>query len=437
VIFHVNHQLRGVESDRDEDFVRNLAAQLGLPVFVLRATVPEGNLEQEARRVRYRFFTGQMAEGRCDVVATGHTLDDQAETVLSRFLRGSGTAGLSGIRPVTDSGVIRPLLDLRRTDIRKWLNEEGLRWQEDCSNLNKDFLRNRVRLEIMPQLVALNPSLAGTLAGTAEWAQAEEAYWIDEVIRLQQQHLRPEREAVLIEMGSFLRLPLAVQRRLLRRAVEMVRGSLRGIDFRHVEAMRSLMSTREGSGRIQLPDLDVYRSFDWLRFAPIGYDSRLERNFEVELAVPGTTPLPKRLITIEMELVTGPHVYNEHVDALDSDRCAGSLVLRNWRPGDRYCPAGRTGDEKIKTLFQEHRIPLWQRRHWPVISLGDSIVWTRRFGAAREYAAGPDSQRVLLVRESGESKDACRASVTSVGREWQRVGSRQQPVSGERGAEVS
>ena len=120
-VLHVNHGLRGAESDRDEEFVRALGLQYGLPVHVLAATVLPGNIEQEARQARYDFFARQIAAGTCDAVATGHTLDDQAETVLYRFLRGAGTAGLSGIRPVTESGIIRPLIGLRGDEIRSWL----------------------------------------------------------------------------------------------------------------------------------------------------------------------------------------------------------------------------------------------------------------------------------------------------------------------------
>ena len=381
----------------NEAFVRDLAHRLDLPVYVLRAPVPDGNIEQEARQVRYEFFEEQIASGYCDAVATGHTLDDQAETVLSRFLRGSGTAGLSGILPVTGSGVVRPLLNLRRAEIREYLQCKAIPWKEDCSNTDTGFLRNRLRLDVMPLLLDVNPALAQVLAGTAEWAQAEEAFWFDELSRLESLHLRRDRETVLVEMGSFIPLPLAVRRRLARRAVQIVRGSLRGIEFRHVEAILSLTYTREGSGRIQLPDLDIYRSFDWLRFAPSGYDARLERDFEIGLSVPGLTSLPERRLAIEAELTAVPDVYNKRVDALDFGACAGPLTLRNWRPGDRL------DSEKIKTLFQEHRIPLWQRRSWPVIALGDSIVWTRRFGVARQYAAGPAGGPRLTIRECGES----------------------------------
>jgi len=414
-VLHVNHGLRGSESDGDEEFVRALASLYGLPIHVLAAPVLTGNVEQEARRARYDFFVEQISSGTCEAVATGHTLDDQAETVLYRFLRGAGTAGLSGIRPATASGIIRPLIELRRDEIRSWLTDRNIPWREDQSNQNPEFLRNRIRLQHLPELSAsVNPALPEVLASTADWAQAEEDYWTAELDRLEPLYLIEQPEIILISTSPFLELPVAVQRRLLRRAVERVRGSLRAIDFRHVEAIRAMMATREGSGRIQLPDLDVYRSFDWLRLAPFGIDSRLERDFEAPLAIPGRTEVPERQLTIEMELLDNPDVYNREVQALDWERCAGSLSeglrLRNWRPGDRYQPQGRTAAEKIKTLFQECRVPLWERRTWPVV-VAETILWSRRFGVASEFAAGLESGKILTIREVTESKPHGGASI--------------------------
>jgi tRNA(Ile)-lysidine synthase len=423
-VLHVNHKLRGADSDGDESFVAELAGCLGLPFHIAVRPVPEGNVEQEARRARYAFFRDRVAAGDCDAVATGHTLDDQAETVLSRFLRGAGTAGLSGIRPVTREGIVRPLLGVRREEIRAWLRGNNVSWREDCTNAQKEFLRNRLRLDIMPQLATLNPSLADVLASTAEWARAEEAWWDAELDRLECEILDIRPETVLFQTAVFLNQPVAVQRRLLRRAVERVKGSLRAIDFHHIEAVRGLTQSREGSGRIQLPGLDVYRSFDWLRLAPVGFDSRLERDFETPLNAPGVTILPNRPLTIEMQLVTPATVYNGQMDVLDWERCEGPLTLRNWRPGDSYAPLDESGSvsgrTKIKTLFQENRVPLWERRHWPVIVSGASIVWARRFGVAGEFAAGPSSRRVLAIREisgpqSGESKRISRASIEAGG----------------------
>jgi tRNA(Ile)-lysidine synthase len=400
-VLHINHKLRGDESDADEAFVRALAENAGLPFHAAPLPPGGGNTEQEARRLRYAFFADCIAAGFCDCVATGHTLDDQAETVLFRFLRGSGSAGLSGIRPSTADGVIRPLLKLRRSEIRAWLTHRDIVWREDASNADVDYRRNRIRKNILPELEQLNPSLPDVLASTADWAQAEEDYWAGELDRLEPAYLDAGTETILLRIEPFAQLPLAVQRRLLRRAIERVRGDLRAIGFHHVEAIRGLMATREGSGRIQLPDLDVYRSFDQLRLAPQHFDARVERNFSVPLAVPGETRVPERKLVIRTELSAPGAVYNSEVNALDSARCRGSLHVRNWRPGDRLERAGDGGAAvRIKTLFQEHRIPLWERRRWPVIVIGDSIVWTRRFGVAREFAASADSESILLISDS-------------------------------------
>jgi len=387
-----------------------------LPVHVLAAPVEAGNIEQEARRARYEFFAHHVAAGTCDAVATGHTLDDQAETVLYRFLRGAGTAGLSGILPETLSRVIRPLLAFRRNEIREYLAARNLPWREDASNYNVDLARNRIRLHHLPDLAAsLNPGLSETLATTAIWAQGEEDYWSAELDRLESVYFIAKSETILVSTKPFLALPIAVQRRLLRRGIERVRGSLRAIDFQHIEHMRAMMSTPEGSGRLQLPGLDIYRSFDWLRLAPIGIDSRLERDFEVPLNVPGRTEVKDRQLTIDMELVDKRHVYNGVVQGLDWGKCTGStpsqqLRLRNWRPGDQYRPQGRAEAEKIKTLFQENRIPLWERRTWPVIIQSDTIIWSRQFGVASHLAAGPDSQIILTIHEPMESNHQGAAS---------------------------
>ena len=399
-VLHVNHKLRGQESDADEDFVHELADKLNLPFHVATLPPAEGNTEQEARRHRYTFFAECIAKTICDAVATGHTLDDQAETVLFRFLRGSGTAGLSGIRPATAQHVIRPLLVLRRSEIRQYLTARSHPWREDSSNANQDYQRNRIRKTILPDLAQLNPSLPEVLASTATWAQAEEEYWTQELNRLEPQYLTAHPETILIEIEPFAKIPLAVQRRLLRRAVERVRGDLRAIGFHHIEAIRALMASREGSGRIQLPELDVYRSFDLLRLAPQHFDARIERNFSVPMTIPGETAVPERSLTIVMELVTPSHVYNGDVNALDWGRVPGPLELRNWRPGDQLERPGHSGAAvKIKTLFQEYRVPLWERRRWPVIVMGDSIVWTRRFGRASKFAASAGSESILLVQD--------------------------------------
>ena len=177
-VLHVNHHLRGAESEEDERFVRLLAESLGLQVLIEHAPVADGNLEQEAREVRRQFFLKAMQQdGPVDRVALGHTKSDQAETVLFRLLRGSGLAGLAGMRISTPEGFIRPLLTTGRAEVRQWAETEGIAWREDSSNTDARFARNRLRNEVMPVLVKhFNSNLESTLSGTAALARSEEDY---------------------------------------------------------------------------------------------------------------------------------------------------------------------------------------------------------------------------------------------------------------------
>jgi tRNA(Ile)-lysidine synthase len=409
-ILHLDHGLRGEESRQDAEFVRQLADRLGLPLSLREIPVAESpdNLEQAAREARLAFFRETISSGAAKRVATGHTRSDQAETVLFRFLRGSGTAGLAGIRPVTSEGIVRPLIEVERSEVQQFLRERGIAWREDSTNRSLQFARNRIRHELLPQIAReWNPAIAETLANTADWALAEEAWWDAEIERLASQHLTAADDgAILLRADLLAALPLAVARRLVRRAMELAKGDLRGIDFGHIESVMDLARSTEGHGRLQAPGLDIFRSFEWLRFGQPGGGGLESRNYRLALAVPGTVRVPGANLAISLELIdkselpaSSDWVYNDHVGCLDWQRLSGSLELRNWRPGDQYQPAGSTGQEKIKTLFQQARIPLWERRHWPVLTDGPSIVWARRFGPAAGLVAEQDAKVILKIRE--------------------------------------
>lgn len=413
-VLHLDHKLRGDESSNDAAFVHELAARLVLPFEFEECDVAGlcresgDNLEQAARAARLRFFNRLMESGKVDRIATGHTRSDQAETVLFRFLRGSGTAGLAGIRPISD-GVVRPLIEIDRGEIEGYLRERGIAWRTDSSNASTAFARNRIRHTLLPQLTEhWNPALPETLAHTADWAQAEEAYWESELARLTPVHLIADPPAVLLRVEDLADLHLAVTRRLIRRAVKMAKGDLRGVGFEHLAGILELAASTEGHGRLQIPGVDVFRSFGWLRLAPPTTDNLENRNYRLPLPVPGAVELPGQRWIVHTELSentnvteTSEGVYNGCVGCLDWNRISGSLEVRNWRPGDHYQPAGRKEAEKIKLLFQEARIPLWERRHWPIVTKGDVILWARRFGPAAAYAAGYGASPVLSIRETG------------------------------------
>jgi tRNA(Ile)-lysidine synthase len=343
-----------------------------------------------------------MASGQLDRVALGHTRRDQAETVLFRFLRGAATAGLAGIRPVTSDGIVRPLLEIGRGEIEAWLRERNIPWREDSTNASPAFARNRIRHHLLPQLARdWNPQIEETLARTADWAQAEEAYW--------QSELEGLGCGPILDIPTLRRLPTAVARRLIRAALAQAKGDLRSVDFLHVESILRLIHSPGGHGAVQVPGVEILRSFSQIRISPhpaappAPYHYLIARS-ATPLAEPLSFPLPGSSIHLEAveKSETSPlsdYVYNSGMGCLDWGRLSGSLVLRNWNPGDRFQPVGSAGPRKIKSLFQSARIPWWEREQWPVLVDGASVVWTRRFGASAAAAVTDRTRVILRIRE--------------------------------------
>jgi len=414
-IVHVDHGIRGAESRADAAFVEQLATRLSLPFHLRQSDVPaiDDNLEQAARRARQAFFAELLSAGAIDRVATGHTRSDQAETVLYRVLRGSGLAGLSGILPVTQERIVRPLLELDRNEIECWLRKRNIAWREDQTNQDRSYARNRLRHEILPLLrEAFNPRLDETLAKMALLAQDEEAYWAAELRR----HPLPGpcNTPQILSAVELATLPAAVARRLIRQAIGRAKGDLRQVDFAHIERILEMARSQGGHDRVQLPGLDIIRSFEWVRLAPAQAKPTLGFVLSFPIEAPRSVELPDgsaRIMLQIREKEECAQACGTVVNELDCQRftspdgALSGLEVRNWRPGDQYQRVGQSRKQKLKMLFQEARIPLWERWNWPIIAYNGSIVWARQFGAAAEFAAGPATRLVLEVRESRNQLD--------------------------------
>jgi len=403
-VLHFDHGLRGEASRQDAEFVAALARRHGLPFHSGAADVADlarrsrDNLEQAARRARREFFLGFLRRGQLDRVALGHTRSDQAETVVFRLLRGSGTTGLAAIRPVTPEGFVRPLIAISREEIEDFLRREGLEWRLDHTNLDLRLARNRIRHELIPEFrQRWNPAIERILAQTAILLQEDEEYWEQETGRLLRELFREREGAWIVEASALASLPKAAARRLVRRAVAGVGGGLRGWEFAHIEAILRLAEGAGGSGCVTGPGLVVRRSLDWLRFERLpanggsGYRLRLEAPGEYRPAGAGL------VIRLRVCEAGGVSVGAGGADLLDARRLAWPLELRSWQRGDRYRPVGHAGEVKLKELFQKARIPLWERKKWPIMTSGSEIVWTLRFGPAVEYVAAADCPLVLAV----------------------------------------
>jgi tRNA(Ile)-lysidine synthase len=405
-VLHVDHRLRGAESDADAQFVSDLAARLGLEIRIHQVEVrglaleTGDNLEQAARQVRRAFFLELIRSGMLDRVALGHTRSDQAETVLFRFLRGSGTMGLAGMRPCSLEGLVRPLIQVGRAEVEQFLRDRGIAWREDSSNRDPGFARNRIRHDLLPALKwDWNPALEEILARAAQVAQDEEDYWRSVVEETAKGNLVLRPPAVLFRADWLAGLNPAVARRVTRAAIQRAKGDLRRIDLQHVEQILELARSQGGEGRRQIPGLEACRSCDWMRLAP---PTQAPGDYDLELAAPGSQAAPGSGCEVELELLPPgmPCGYNEREgELLDWGRISGTLRLRNGRRGDRYRPVGHATEASVRALLREAGVPRWERRQWPLLTCGGQIVWVARFGPAAECAATPESHSVLRVRE--------------------------------------
>lgn len=396
-VAHFHHGIRGAEADGDERFVAALAAAHDLEFHRASGDAPglaqreSISLETAARRLRYAYFHQLVAAGVADKIATAHTLDDQAETVLMKVIRGAGTRGLAGIAPV-HGPIIRPLLGTQRSEARAYLEQLGQSWREDTTNLDLSHTRNRVRHELLPLLEkSYNPAIAEALAGTAEIAAAEEAYWEEFIARLAPAHIQTS--PGLVELRDLKHLPLAVQRRLVRAAAAQLELAL---DFGHAEEI--LRVARTGGRAHVLPGgWQVWRVAGAIRF---GRRALVPASFRHTLPIPGEVEVPETGRKYRASLVNPRQQqgYNP-AELLDPAQTGHELVLRSWAAGDRFWPAHAKSAKKVKDLLQKRKVVDIERKLWPVAVRGARILWMRGFAAANDALVPSDAQQAVLIEE--------------------------------------
>ncbi len=410
VVLHMNHHLRDAESDIDQQFVSDLAASLNLPLIVSQASVPGGNLEAGARELRRQFFATCRQTHELSCIALGHTRSDQAETVLHRTLRGTGTTGLAAMRPVSPNGLIRPLLTTSRIEIRSWAESAGIAWREDSSNQDLRFTRNRLRHKTIPELTRdYNPNLEVILAHSALRAQAEEDYWTGVIDAFYAQLCQPTRLGSIFQIAALAALQLAVRRRLIRRTLNGIRpNGLQALTFEHIESILALCDSTHGHDRVLVPGADALRSFDALLLCPAGRLAADPRDYQLAVPFGQQIQLPCNAGTICIDRMTQRHPLCdsfktdqecrvERVTLAGRSLADNQVEVRNWRPGDELHRPGHQSAEKVKSLFQEYRVPLWERRHWPVLVFDQKIAWVRGFGCSQEFLARQEPEDPLSL----------------------------------------
>ena len=415
-VAHLEHGLRGEEAKEDARFVRELAERLNLPVHIKEVSVPRlrsqagrGNLEELARLERLRFFAEVARRRNLNKIATAHTQDDQAETVLMRLLRGSGRKGLGGIaprQPVNVAGaessngvtIIRPLLGATKEELLDFLKRNGLAYRLDRSNEDTAFLRNWIRFELMPRLKErFDVGVPSRLAQTAELLRAEEIL----LNGLALKELEELRAKSGLRRGGLLCQPKAMQRRMLRLWIEQARGHLRGLDFDHVEALLGLIADGPPQSRLSIPGgWEVIREYETLRLAKAAGKSK-PRGYAYSLVIDGELALPEAGMTMDCQRLSNPpaELPKDHWEAVfDGTALTEPLVVRNFRRGDRFRPLGMAGHRKVKELFIEKKAPLPARALLPLLVMGGEVLWLPGYGRSEIGRVGPNTKAVLRVQ---------------------------------------
>jgi tRNA(Ile)-lysidine synthase len=418
---HFHHQIRGAEADADQQFVEKLASSLHLELHFGSGNAPQYaaehkiSLETAARELRHQWFAGLIKQGHADKIATAHTLDDQAETVLMRILRGTGARGLAGIAPAHNAKhLIRPLLTTSRHEVEAYVKAKGQCWREDSSNLDLGHTRNRVRHTLLPLLERdFNPAIRQTLADLAEMAQAEDEYWNNELSSLMPRLVlegKPSRSGrsssgdargiLALDLSGLRGLPLALRRQVIQRTVQRLGISL---EFKHIQQLTSLVEQGKPGAKLVLPDgLAASRTVREIQFSR--NVQKTPENYCYSLSIPGEITVPEVGIIIRARLISdGKQKASGYNGAafLNPSLLGSELKVRNWRAGDKFFPAHTQSPKKVKELLQPGRlgreISSAQRKAWPVIECAGQIVWMRYFPPSQDFAG--NSGDVVLIEE--------------------------------------
>jgi tRNA(Ile)-lysidine synthase len=409
IVAHIHHGLRPVESEREAELVQKESVRLGLPFEYGEFNVKEFgesegfSLQDAARRIRFQFFHDLLIKYGGGKIALGHNADDQVETVLLRLLRGSGLKGLKGMLPIREGRVIRPLLEVWKEEIEGFARENSISYLTDSSNLKGDYLRNRLRLKLIPLIEQdYQPGFRRTIIKTSILLREENDFIEKEAGEAYQKIAYEEGGEIVFKFSAYQSLHKAIQWRVIQKVLERVED---GLKIDEGEWLDVNLIYR----RLQQPPASLLLELSHGLCLEKRYDRVLLRRerprtippFEVELNVPGRTYIRE----IEREVVVEEREWSESmrpddfrkVALLDFHSLCFPLRIRNFRPGDRFQPMGTQGTQKLKEFFIDHKIPKFERPSIPLLISGEMIAWIVGYRIDNRFKVTSETKRVLRV----------------------------------------
>jgi tRNA(Ile)-lysidine synthase len=415
-IAHLNHLSRGEDSNKDSVFVVELGKKIKLETFVeeidvslLRKNI-NTSFQESARLIRYDFLRRIFSKWKGDLIALGHNADDQAETVLINLLRGSGLLGLTGIRAQRDI-FIRPLLDCFRSEIDDYIYVHNLNYCSDETNFESKYLRNKVRLKLIPFLEFYNPKIKSALTVTSALLTDDEDYLVKQVEeKLNEVDFRCcENSFTSLDIKLLNSQHPAIQKRLIRHAIFIAKGNLRSISARHILDILRLVKSGVCSKEIHLPgDLVAFFNVGKLTFCNNAYVKKIvakissEVAFSARINIPGFTDIRFRGLGFNVRLISIENFRefssSPNIAYFDYDKTGPNLKIRFFRPGDRFIPLGMKGRKKIKSFFIDEKIAQDERKLIPFLTTeSDFIIWVYEKRIAENYRVTDKTSEIIRI----------------------------------------
>ncbi len=411
---HLNYGLRGEESDGDARFVSRLCADLEVPLVIERVDVSRVagtgrglSLQARARDARYAALRRTAATLGASKIALGHTADDQAETLLMWMLRGSGAAGLAGIKPLRDAVYVRPLLDVGRAEILAYLEAKGLSYRTDSSNAKPVYLRNRIRHELLPLLKRFNPAVVSALTRQADILRDEDACldgWVADWIA---RHVRAAEDRSLeVPRAALLEQPVALQRRIIRRVLQRVTGGPHGPAFGAADAVLHKVARGRSGSSLTVRGALVLRDYQHVRVFPARHASRPRGDRPpgragLRVTIPSTVVWPPTGQSLHLRFAgaeedLGPA--GRDVARFDADRFTHRLEIRPWQAGDLFHPQGMAGRrKKLQDYFSDSKLSRGRRADVPLLVAPEGILWVAGYRTDHRFRVTPSTTRILVA----------------------------------------
>lgn len=405
-VCHINHMLRDRESEEETLYVREFCKNLDIPCSTKYVDIDSISkimglsLEEAGRMARYDFFADTAKEVNANKVAIAHNMNDQAETVLMRIMRGTGLHGLCGIKPVRDSIYIRPFIYTSRCSIEKYCEANNLKPRIDSSNLEPVYARNRIRLELIPYIKEnYNSNIEYTLSSMTELLSDDNDF-IDGYAGSVYRDIAVCKDSVIsIDIKVLKKLHNSIKKRIVRKAVEQVKGNLTGIENKHIELILSISDSGRAGSAVELPGRITARvAYNLLNiFEP---SDETCHKFCYSLGIPGCIYIPEASGTLESEIFNNNIDYinsNRFVKYFDYDKIKGSLCVRSRSEGDYIIPLGMKGSKRIKELFIDMKIPRSERDKIPLVSIDNEVVWVVGYKVSNSYKIDNGTVKVLKL----------------------------------------